>query len=505
MDMMRRILYLLAAAVCMPLCHAGAQGLDSLRRNALETRLGEYFGALEHETPEFKMQECDFLVGSCTDSLVRQFVALEAYGHYLDSPVMGDEAVAIYILDKWFFSGKVKMRSDEELMYAKVFADFNRNSLIGMKAPQLQMYGPDGSQVTVFGDDDPGGRIRVMYFYDTGCAKCKLETAMLRNLLSSGDYAVDLYAVYSGDDKDAWDGYRATRLGDFPADVRVFHLWDPDLESDFQRKWGVLVMPRLFLVSPDGTIIGRGLTASALGQMLDRIFRSTELEYGSEESAALFDGMFAASGETVTKDDVAEIADRIAWATLEKGDTLMFRQMSGDLLYYLSDKSGEGYKEGTRYLIGKYIKDRGDIWKTQDDTLKITGLSLILDDLLSKALPGTLLPDVKVPGRLLSAGKAKEGVFSLRRPSSGRHIIIFHTEGCPYCSAEIAAAEELVANDRKLRVLLVNVDMIAASGTELSEVLFDAFDLSSLPLLVETDRKGRVVRRYFSLCGQVRP
>lgn len=105
---------------CAGTFHAGAQELDSLRCNALETRLDEYFTALEHEAPEFKMQECDFLIGSCTDSLVRQFVALKAYGQYLDSPVMGDEAVAIYLLDKWFFSGKVRMRNDEDLMYAKI-------------------------------------------------------------------------------------------------------------------------------------------------------------------------------------------------------------------------------------------------------------------------------------------------------------------------------------------------------------------------------------------------
>ncbi len=89
----------------------------------------------------------------------------------------------------------------------------------------------------------------------------------------------------------------------------------------------------------------------------------------------------------VLREDVAEIADRIAGATLEKGDTLMFRQMSGDLLYYLSSKTGEGYKEGTAYLINEYIDGRGDIWKTEDDSLKIIGLSQILSDLLSKAAP----------------------------------------------------------------------------------------------------------------------
>lgn len=484
---------------CAGTFHAGAQELDSLRCNALETRLDEYFTALEHEAPEFKMQECDFLIGSCTDSLVRQFVALKAYGQYLDSPVMGDEAVAIYLLDKWFFSGKVRMRNDEDLMYAKIFADFNRSSLIGMKAPELNLYLPDGSPMELFGDEDVRGRLKVLYFYDTDCPKCRLETALLRNLLMTEDYPADFFAIYAGNDFEAWQEYVSEKLGSIGCKATIMHLWDPELDSDFQRKYGVVVTPRLFLVSADGTIIGRGLSVSALGQMLDRMFGRDELEYGSEESAALFDGMFNACGASVLREDVAEIADRIAWATLEKGDTLMFSQMSGDLLYYLSSKTGEGYKEGTAYLINEYIEGRGDIWKTEDDSLKIIGLSQILSDLLSKAAPGTLVPDIAAGGELLSSRGTKTGKYRLRKLGARRNIIIFHTEGCPYCEAEIAKARELAADDKGVRVFLVNVDMAVKSDQALAEKLFDSFDLSSLPFLMETDRKGRVLRRYFSL------
>ena len=257
------------------------------------------------------MQECDFLIGSCTDSLVRQFVALKAYGQYLDSPVMGDEAVAIYLLDKWFFSGKVRMRNDEDLMYAKIFADFNRSSLIGMKAPELNLYLPDGSPMELFGDEDVRGRLKVLYFYDTDCPKCRLETALLRNLLMTEDYPVDFFAIYAGNDLDAWQEYVSEKFGSIGCKATIMHLWDPELDSDFQREYGVVVTPRLFLVSADGTIIGRGLSVSALGQMLDRMFGRAELEYGSEESAALFDGMFNACGASVLREDVAEIADRL--------------------------------------------------------------------------------------------------------------------------------------------------------------------------------------------------
>lgn len=489
---------------------AYAQELDSLRRNALAAKLEEYFAVLDHESPASKMQECDFLVESCTDSLVRQFVALSAYEHFLESPLMGDEAVAIHVFDKWFHSGLVRMRCSDDFLHAGIYAEFNRSSLIGMTAPALSMASLDGNIVDLFGGSDCKGSVRVLYFYDTECSKCRLETLLLRNLFSSGDFPVEIYAVYAGNNEERWREYAAKEFAAVSGNIKVVHLWDPELASDFQRKYGVIVTPRLFLVSRDWTIAGRGLNVAALGRMLDAMFAEKELDYGSDESVALFDGIFGYSGagmagvSAVTGRDVAEVADRIASATLEKCDTAMFRQMQGDLLYYLASKSGEGFKEGTAYLVRKYIKGRSDIWNTSSDSLKIVGFSEILDDLLSMAEPGTRLPDIKVPGTLLSAKGSRCGNYSLRKFRKKGGIIIFHTEGCPYCEAEIEAAFKLAASDRSAGVLLVNVDSIAASDPELSESLFDAFDLSSLPFLVETDKKGAVVRRYFSLSGLVR-
>ena len=123
------------------------------------------------------------------------------------------------------------------------------------------------------------------------------------------EYPVDLYAFYVGNDYDAWARYASGRM-----DVSsAVHVWDPQVDSDFQRKYGVLQTPRMFLVRPDGTIVGRGLDSQALGQMLNILFSEKKLEYGSDEAFALFDSMF--SGSPVTRDDVAGVADDIAAAT----------------------------------------------------------------------------------------------------------------------------------------------------------------------------------------------
>ena len=450
----------------------------------LGERLQEYYTAIERESLTVQKGECDFLIESMTDSLLRQFVALDAYGHYFNSPLMGAENVAIYIYDKWINSGKVKMKSQEDLMAARIHAEFNRQSLIGKQAPDLQ------------GLNNQNGKYRVLYFYDTDCSKCKFESILLRNLLNSKAYPVQFVAFYVGDNKQAWEEYVLKSLTVNSKTVETVHMWDPTMESDYQRKYGVLQTPRLFLIAPDGTIIGRGLDTKALEILLDDAFQEKILTYGSPESEILYDGIFAMSGGKPSENEVKGISDYIHDKTLARGDTLMFKQMAGDYLYYLASHSGEGFKEGMRYHINKNILVDNGVWRSSDDSLKVIGFARIMDDLLSKAAPGTRVPAIKVTGRLYKGQKSRDVKVRLDKLRGNRNYIMFITDGCEICAAQKDAAFEILKKE-KANVLMINMDEIMESSPALASKLMDAFDLSSLPYILITDSRGDILRRYF--------
>jgi thiol-disulfide isomerase/thioredoxin len=88
---------------------------------------------------------------------------------------------------------------------------------------------------------------------------------------------------------------------------------------------------------------------------------------------------------------------------------------------------------------------------------------------------------------------------SLKKLRSDRNVIIFYTEGCNICDAEKKAARDLAGADKDVTVLMVNVDDIMRTDPSLASRLFDTFDLSSLPYIIETNRKGLIQRRYTSL------
>jgi thiol-disulfide isomerase/thioredoxin len=234
--------------------------------------------------------------------------------------------------------------------------------------------------------------------------------------------------------------------------------------------------------------------------MLDDIFRHDDLNYGTPESVTLFDNVLSDDSGAIepSVEKVTRLADYIKSTTLSKGDENMFRQLTGDMLYYLASRSGEGFREGLHYLIDNNITAFPEIWNSPDDSLKVIGFARIMDDLLSKAEPGKPVPAFKLPAERVSKGKSKVGTFRLDRLKGERNIIMFYTEGCEICKAEKAAIRQMASQDRNLYVLFVNVDEIMREMPSVSESLFDSFDLSALPYILEADRKGIVTRRYLS-------
>ncbi len=239
---------------------------DSLMLAKLDTMLVHYTAALEYESVEVKNGECDFLISSVSDSLLTQHIALWLFDHYKESPVMGAEAVAIHLWDNWFQPRKIQMRSEYERFDAEVFANFNRNTLLGMKAPQVTMLKPCGGSMVI----PQEGRYSILFFYDTACAKCRMESELLPGVLKEITFPATFYAVYCGQDRKAWNTFRCQFRVRNPK-VKVVHVWDPEIKSNYLLLYGVISTPRLYFADTDGEILGRRLEIESLAEIIHYI------------------------------------------------------------------------------------------------------------------------------------------------------------------------------------------------------------------------------------------
>ena len=482
---MKRLLTVLLAVFCA----FSLQAQDD-RFEALCAKLEEYFTALAGDPVPVQNAECDFLIESCQDSLTRQFVALKIYDHYLNSKIMGDDGVAVHVADTWLIPGKVAMHSELDLLNAKVFAEFNRQAQLGAEAPTLVVMDQEGETVSVPGK----GEYTVLYFYDTSCSTCRIESPRLRDFLKDTDFPLQTVAFYTGDDEEEWARYQATSLN-VPG---ITHVWDPEMDSDYQRKYGVLQTPRMFLIGPDGTVVGRGLDTPALRMLTEKLSGKESYVYGTREGTALYEKVFASYGDDLKPEDVLDVAAYVAERTYGEGDAESFKHMEGDLLYWLSSQTGEIYKEGTRLFIDKYILNEPGLWNQDEDVSQVMSMALMMKELLARTPVGSTVPDLKVHGTLLRKPclfrkGSKDGVFSLRKAD----YLVFYTNGCGRCEETLAAARSLA--DNKAKVLLVNMDRLFEDYPDEARQLLDAFDLSGLPHVMQLGPGGVVQHKYLEL------
>ena len=466
---------------------------DSL--SALDGKVAAYLGALRGQPVDVQRQEADFLIGSCQVDAVRDRVARQVYAWYAESPVMGEEAVAVHLVDAWFSPGKASFASDAELFAARLFADCNRSTLLGMKAPALLLEDPHGERFDALSGT---GKWRVLYFYDTGCAVCKALTPALMRGLSGRTEPLEMIAVYTGDDAGAWTAYRRQQL---QGTVTVRHFWDPSGESDFAMRYGVLQTPALFLIDPEGTIIGRRLDAEALLRLLEDA--AAPLQYGGDAALDLY-GRLLPAGESSLED-----VKSVSGALLERSEASprTRRQLLGDLLYYLSGQRAAGLKEGAAYVADSLILTRQGLW-TAADSLTVLGLAGFVHEMAGRAAVGSTVPDLRVSGVLRGGCRDRSGTFRLGKLRREAYIL-FLTGSCNECKAEAAAVDRRIALARSrgltavqrralrgVRYLLVDMDSVAG---EEADALLDALDLRTLPLILHLDRGGRILERYVSL------
>lgn len=463
-----------AVLLLLTVLSTGLFAQDDSALSTLGQKLKEYTAAIDGESIAVKNSECDFLISTCQLPETRQYAALWLYEHYRGSKVLGDEDVAVHIASQWFLTEKVPMKTEADFLSAKLFVHLNEKLLLGMKTPASVLKDENLLDQAIPSE----GRYSVLYFYDTSCSSCRIESSRLDAFVRTSDLPVDFYAIYTGSDEAAWALYRATSLrGGF------IHLFDPS--GDVLTAYGIISTPRMFLIAPDGTILGRGLDTPSLKALLEKELEAGAYEYGSDASTQLFDSLL----KDASASDVYFMIETIRTQTLERGDTLGWKRLTGDLLYYLAPRRGEGLKEGEQRLVDIILAE--DFRSSPEDSASVLPLARLRHDLLALAPVGSKVPDLTVNGTLLRRGKApRQGTWRLRRLRNSR--ITFYTEGCATCRETIAEADSIASSTRGLKVLTVSTD--ALPDSQLRPAL-SSLDLSALPYTF-TVCKGRISHRY---------
>ena len=76
------------------------------------------------------------------------------------------------------------------------------------------------------------------------------------------------------------------------------------------------------------------------------------------------------------------------------------------------------------------------------------------------------------------------------------HRIVFYSPTCEHCRELLAALDAFRAAHPGTRILLVDMDAFMAQDPDAAEAVLQALDLSTLPMIFRTGRRGRVKDKY---------
>lgn len=315
-----------------------------------EDKLEQYLKLLQYNHNDTIVKEINRLIEEAGNLELKGRIARTAYEYFYDAGIMGQEGVAVAIAQEWFLSGKLEWPNPEGKFLLQTFVEFNRHSLIGMDAPELELTDTLGDKVSLRGME---GEYTIVYFYTDDCPTCRKETPELVDFVNNyNDGTLAVYAVYANDNVERWKRYINDELNIFHPFMNWSNVYDPDFSSGFQILYNVISTPQMFLLDKEKKIIGRGLDMRSLKELL------AEKNRQRDELREFISGYFEplAGNPTAIREGIEMICRSC------KDDTLLLKEFAGEMYHTLGMSDDYTLQEGAVWVAGKYILGMPHLW-----------------------------------------------------------------------------------------------------------------------------------------------
>lgn len=386
----------------------------------------------------------DFIIESGKNDVEKSNIAYNIFNYYYKSHIMGYEECALYIADNYFLNKKLRLKDESKLMLIRMFAEFNRETIIGSKAPELQMENINGNIEVM-----PKGNTKytIIYFYDDECVNCKLQTPQIMEYLNEFYTAsVKLYRIYTQKDIKKWHSYISklnSKFNSLPKNIEIIDLWDPEINSEFPKRYNVISTPQLFLLDKGHKVIGRKLNAKSLEQLID--IKQNE----PNEFELFFNKVFI---PLVNEDPSIGLNTEMAYKIMEsfyldsKYDEKIFNEIFYNLYHYLKKQTDYEFQKLAIYLAEKYIIDMPELWKNakfsplerdEDDGILVGNYSSPEDFIENTIIAVDLFKRNPLGEKCqnLTLKNSKNKNITIHDVKAKYTILYFYSLTCPVCEA----------------------------------------------------------------------
>ncbi len=223
-----------------------------IRTPLFEPKVMKYFDQVIPQQPDTIVAEIDklFLRIGDNEELFRYWL-VSLYNKYQENKIMGMDKVVVHLMENYFLSGRADWIDEEGIKKLREEVTFKKHSLIGNKAPVMQLVDTTNQPFYFEQISDP---FILLYFYDPDCGHCKKKTPVLvENYDEFRSLGVEVVAVCTVTDVDRWKTYIEE------TNMEFINLADPGYESNFRVYYDLRSTPKLYLLDQERRIVAKQL------------------------------------------------------------------------------------------------------------------------------------------------------------------------------------------------------------------------------------------------------
>jgi len=254
-----------------------------LRTPLYEDKILTYLDKVVPQTPDSINPQIDMLIAkSRTSPDLFKYVLVTLFNHYGQSQIMGFDAIALYIADKYYL--KEATWSDSAYM-AKLKGQVLKNYplVLGKTAPDVQLVNVPTEHFMAAADSLPmkknpyvGNFFKlsdiksdyiILFFWEADCGHCKKATPLMydsyKKLKAKGVEIIAISTLFGEDGKVKWiDFVNEHKLYDW------INAWNP-YDYKFKEEYDVTSTPTIYILDKNKKIIAKRIGAEQCEEIID--------------------------------------------------------------------------------------------------------------------------------------------------------------------------------------------------------------------------------------------
>jgi len=233
------------------------------RTNYLNSRIDIYMKEWIDPTPDSLAVAASRLVAKTksNDFCFKEMLS-KLFNESSSSHRMGDENIWARLYEDYIKDNNISWINESQYTQLNSKYDLIRNNRIGMTAKDMMLQTIDSTQINT---NKLLSEYLLLYFYDTGCGHCEIETPKLHSEYNSlKARGLEIVAIYIGSDKEEWKKFvDRHKLTDW------INAADLDYKSQHWLNYDLSGVPMIYLLDKNKEIIAKAISKEQITTILD--------------------------------------------------------------------------------------------------------------------------------------------------------------------------------------------------------------------------------------------